>query len=334
MDQVKSNFFENQILEAIETVANGIVSKLQFDQTILCTITNDNKRKNGEYEVSNGSSTFKAFSSDTNYKKDMAVYVLVPQGDFERQKTIVGKYVDDTASAINYIPASQSIIEVAKMEIPQDEFSLLANGENKLINIIDSDWNNTNIYDCVSLKANFKTDLSKYNIINGDYGLMLTLKGYQIKSETKDGALDQTIIEMAPKFYKFSCKDMFGDPYNYNIYFDQDIVFDLSKDFADIKINHYRLDFYQNGKFSNLNGKDIPYRDTINNVDFNNNLFVKDIQMSFGYSTVDIKEEGIQIYTPDNLKYIDRLPKKNIVLKWFQKNEVGSNTAYGIIDTL
>ena len=45
MDQVKSNFFENQILEAIETVANGIVSKLQFDQTILCTITNDNKRK-------------------------------------------------------------------------------------------------------------------------------------------------------------------------------------------------------------------------------------------------------------------------------------------------
>ena len=335
MDQVKSNFFENQILEAIETVANGIVSKLQFDQTILCTITNDNKRKNGEYEVSNGSSTFKAFSSDTNYKKDMAVYVLVPQGDFERQKTIVGKYVDDTATAINYIPASQSIIEVAKMEIPQDEFSLLANGESKLINIIDSDWNNTNIYDCVSLKANFKTDLSKYNIINGDYGLMLTLKGYQVKSETKeDGTLDQTIIEMAPKFYKFSCKDMFGDPYNYNIYFDQDIVFDLSKDFADIKINHYRLDFYQNGKFSDLNGEDIPYKDIINNVDFNNNLFVKDIQMSFGYSTVDIKEEGIQIYTPDNLKYIDRLPKKNIVLKWFQKNEVGNNTAYGIIDTL
>lgn len=334
MDQVKSNFFENQILEAIQTVANGIVSKLQFDQTILCTITNDEKRKKGIYEVSNGSSTFQAFSSDTNYKKDMAVYVLVPQGDFERQKTIVGKYVDDTATAINYIPASQSIIEVAKMEIPQDEFSLLANGESKLINIIDSDWNNTNIYDCVSLKANFKTDLSKYNIIDGDYGLMLTLKGYQVKSETKDGALDQTIIEMAPKFYKFSCKDMFGDPYNYNIYFDQDIVFDLSKDFADIKINHYRLDFYQNGKFSNLNGKDIPYRDTINNVDFNNNLFVKDIQMSFGYSTVDIKEEGIQIYTPDNLKYIDRLPKKNIVLKWFQKNEVGSNTVYGIIDTL
>ena len=335
MDQVKSNFFENQILEAIETVANGIVSKLQFDQTILCTITSDNKRKNGEYEVSNGSSTFKAFSSDTNYKKDMAVYVLVPQGDFERQKTIVGKYVDDTASAINYIPASQSIIEVAKIEIPQDEFSLLANGENKLINIIDSDWNNTNIYDCVSLKANFKTDLSKYNIIDGDYGLMLTLKGYQVKSETKeDGTLDQTIIEIAPKFYKFSCKDMFGDPYNYNIYFDQDIVFDLSENFADIKINHYRLDFYQNGKFKDLSGEDIPYRDIINDVDFNNNLFVKDIQMSFGYSTVDIKEEGIQIYTPDNLKYIDRLPKKNIVLKWFQKNEVGSNTAYGIIDTL
>ena len=31
MDQVKSNFFENQILEAIETVTKGIVSKLQFD---------------------------------------------------------------------------------------------------------------------------------------------------------------------------------------------------------------------------------------------------------------------------------------------------------------
>ena len=28
MDQVKTNFYENQILEAIETVANGIVSKI------------------------------------------------------------------------------------------------------------------------------------------------------------------------------------------------------------------------------------------------------------------------------------------------------------------
>lgn len=336
MDQVKSNFFENQILEAIETVATGIVSKLQFDQTILCTITNDNKRNNGEYEVSDGSSTFKAFSSDTSYKKDMVVYVLVPQGDFERQKTIIGKYVDDTASAINYIPASQSIIEVAKIEeIPQNEFGLLANEETKLIPIKESDWDNTNIYDCVSLKANFKTDLSKYNIIDGDYGLILTLEGYQIKSETKeDGTLIQTTVKAPPKFYKFSCKDMLGDPYNYNIYFDQDIVFNLSENFADIKINHYRLDFYQDGKFKDLNGNNIPYRDNINNINFNKNLFVKDIQMSFGYSTADIKEEGIQIYTPDNLKYINRLPAKNIVLKWFQKNEIGNNTAYGIIDTI
>ena len=103
MDQVKSNFFENQILEAIETVANGIVSKIKFDQTILCTITNDEKRKKGIYEVTDGTSTFEACSNDDSYREDMIVYVLIPQGDYENQKTIIGKYVDDPSSAINYI---------------------------------------------------------------------------------------------------------------------------------------------------------------------------------------------------------------------------------------
>jgi hypothetical protein len=46
----------------------------------------------------------------------------------------------------------------------------------------------------------------------------------------------------------------------------------------------------------------------------------------------DIQEEGIKIYTPDNLKYEDRDSEKDLLLKYFIKNEIGNKTSYGIID--
>ena len=364
MDQVKSDFYASQILEAVETVAAGIVSKIKFDQTILCTIINDEKKKDGIYEVSDGSSTFTATSGDTNYSKDMVVYVLIPQGDYENQKTIVGKYVDDSGSAVNYIPDSESIIEIVtfdkdtspienvKITPPNDEdcWKLLANdrrdegADEQVISGItlfelpfeNYKWNNTNVYTCASLKAKFRTDLSQYNILKGDYGLRLTLEGYKM-NESGEAVL------ITGKPYIFSCADMYGDPYNYNTYYEHDIVFDLEEQFKDVKINNIKIEFYQDNNFIELNtSKGIPSTYSVKNnftgdIEtqlYSPNLFVKDISLSFGYTTETIKEEGIKIYTPDDLKYINRDDKKDILLKWFTKNQIGSKTAYGIVDEI
>lgn len=350
MDQVKSNFYENQILEAIETVATGIVSKMKFDQTILCTIINDERKDDGVYEVTDGTSTFTATSNDTTFSNDMSVYVLIPQGDHNNQKTIVGKYVDSSASAINYIPASESIIEIInfnetenteesqwnrinKWDSVNKHWSLLTNKETLTTIPIyeNNNWENNNIYTCASLKGKFKTNLSQYNMIRGDYGLTLTLGGYYIDENGNRQ-------NVGPHTYTFSCSEMYGDPYNYNIFYDHDLVFDLTEFFKDVKINQIKISFYQNNNFIHLSDTEgeIPISSSYSVdgifADYPDNLFVKDIELGFGYMANDIQEEGIKIYTPDNLKYEDRDSEKDLLLKYFIKNEVGNKTSYGIID--
>lgn len=330
MDQTKSNFFETQILESIETIAKGIVSKLQFDQTILCTITNDDKKKDGIYEVTDGSSTFTATTSDTTYSKDTVVYVLIPQGNYDNQKTIIGKYVDTSASAVNYIPASESIIEIVNEKFPE-EHSLLANGTNTGILINTTNWNNTNLYTCASLRAKFKTNLSQYNITQGSYGLVLLLSGYYVNEQNET-------IYVTDKPYYFNCSEMYGDPYNYNIYYEHDIVFDITDNFKEAKITNYSLGFYQLSDFIDLEGEKIPTTYKVNESDepkyYKDNLFVKDIELIFGYTTSEIKEEGIKIYTPDDLKFEKREDKKTIHLKWFTQGDVNGRSLYGVIDEL
>lgn len=339
MDQVKSNFFENQILEAIETVANGIVSKIKFDQTILCTITNDKKRKKGIYEVTDGTSTFEACSNDDSYREDMIVYVLIPQGDYENQKTIIGKYVDDTSSAINYISMMDSFISVNGSSNIQ-EYSLIANHpDRRFINIpIDVDYlKETNQYNCVGIQADFKTDLSQEHIIAGNYGLILTLYGEDVSTEQP----------IPPKSYALDCSEMYGDPYNYNFYFTQSMVFDLAKDFANTKITNAIISFYQNKNFKTLDNEELSYTysTTHTYIDENKeeqeekisrekqpNLFVKNVVLKFGYNLSDITEESIRLYSLNNTKYISRSDKKNISLKWFVKNEVEEKLPYLIID--
>lgn len=340
MDQVKSNFFENQILEAIETVANGIVSKIKFDQTILCTITNDEKRKKGIYEVTDGTSTFEACSNDDSYREDMIVYVLIPQGDYENQKTIIGKYVDDTSSAINYISMMDSFISVNGSSNIQ-EYSLIANHpDRRFINIpIDVDYlKETNQYNCVGIQADFKTDLSQEHIIAGNYGLILTLYGEDVS----------TAQPIPPKSYVLDCSEMYGDPYNYNFYFTQSMVFDLAKDFANTKITNATISFYQNKNFKTLDNEELSYTysTTHTYIDENGtgqkeeiisrekqpNLFVKNVVLKFGYNLSDITEESIRLYSLNDTKYINRSDKKNISLKWFVKNEIEEKLPYLIID--
>lgn len=338
MDQVKSNFYENQILEAIETVVNGIVSKIKFDQTILCTITNDKNRKKGIYEVTDGTSTFEACSNDDSYRKDMVVYVLIPQGDYENQKTIIGKYVDDTSSAINYISMMDSFISVEDFSNEQ-EYSLIANHpDRKFINIpIEVSLTETNQYNCVGIQADFKTDLFQEHIIAGNYGLILTLYG-------EDASTKELI---APKSYVLDCSEMYGDPYNYNFYFTQSMVFDLAKDFANTKITNATISFYQNKNFKILGNEELShtYSTTHTYIDENGdeqteeisrdkqpNLFVKNVVLKFGYNLSDITEESIRLYSLNDTKYINRSDKKNISLKWFVKNEVEERLPYLIID--
>jgi hypothetical protein len=157
--------------------------------------------------------------------------------------------VDDSSSAINYVPSSENMIKIASFEKngPEgafwtnydentEEWSLLANKEINRHKIaptkrvlFEYDWDNTNIYTCASLKAKFKTNLSDYLLKTGSYGLVLAVQGYKT-DDTGANIREQ-------EEYLFDCTEMYGDPYNYNIYFEHDIVFDLTNTLKDFKID-------------------------------------------------------------------------------------------------
>ena len=77
----KENASEN-LLTAMEVIAQSVVDGVAFDKTITCTIVDDSDKKNGRYRVTDGSSKFIAYSETKTFRNNEIVYVTIPNGDF------------------------------------------------------------------------------------------------------------------------------------------------------------------------------------------------------------------------------------------------------------
>ena len=84
-----------KLFDAMDIIAAQQVKNLQFDKTVKCSITDDSKSEQGEYTVTDGSSTFKAYSESTKYSNGASVYVNIPNGDYNNKKLITGRYDQD-----------------------------------------------------------------------------------------------------------------------------------------------------------------------------------------------------------------------------------------------
>ena len=84
-----------QFLQAVETIVDGKISSVKYDQTYIMKIKDISKKSEGKYLVSNDSMQFTAKIRDedftTYYGKGDQVYVLIPQGDFNNDKIILGR---------------------------------------------------------------------------------------------------------------------------------------------------------------------------------------------------------------------------------------------------
>lgn len=99
-----SEKYTEDLFQAIDTIIANRVSKLPYDQTIICTIENNSQAEYGKYWVKASNSTsnldakFAVFSNKTDYKVGDKVYVRIPMGDFTQQKVITGDYVVEGAA--------------------------------------------------------------------------------------------------------------------------------------------------------------------------------------------------------------------------------------------
>lgn len=311
------------ICTAIDEIVTARLQGLEYDITKQCTIMDDTYSHQGKYIVSDGTSRYEAFSTDTSFRKGNSVLVNIPNGDYSMQKTIMCRISADDTTPFNYtspmdtmLKITNNIFDNAKV-IHGENFGLLANDSNKstatkpIYSLTESAGFAG--FTRLGVTANFKSLLNGLDVTSGTYGLKLLL---YTETSTSPGVKDNAVYELS-----FNSSDMIGNPYQFESYFYQEKVFDISSINNIKQIDVY---FYQNGKFYDGNNNYIEWQyidSLLGPTRLQNNLFVDDVKIYLGYDMGAFTEETLMLYTNDDLKYhyTDDPLYKTISLRWIHK---------------
>lgn len=321
-------------------IANSSVDKVKFDSTIECTIVDATDKLIGKYKVKNESyAEFYAYSQITTYNKGDKVYVQIPKGDYNSTKFIVGKKTDKNEDKpYNFVNPFNTFIDltgnffVAK-DNNKEVWSILANGNEKEIEITPNGGitftDEQQGFTRLGLRADFRAWLETLGVISGNYGLKLNI--YGIKDDTADNIkkIENSIknngeIPLIASI-DLDTNDMYGNPYNFEGYYSQEIVIDTS---AVAKIYNIKIFLYQKNNFKDSNNDLISYANDFNMSIPPNNIFVKDIYMGLGISADEIENEYVRLYSLDGSTYViddkGQIDSKAIRLKWVHFDEDGN----------
>ena len=315
-----NNYAEN-MFSAIDLIVQERIKGLQFDKTIVCSV--EENKGDGLYLVSDGTSTFEAYSEIMSYPVGMQVNVLLPQGDYNNQKTITGRYISNSNEITNvkYMRPFDNCLDITGNEAVQDEeIGLLANDNNKKTEIVI--WTKTYNRDIegftrMGVSADFYAALSEFSPIAGSYGLHI-----HIDHETIDGSKPQKDLYL-------DSSDMYGNPYYFDTYFKQEKVFDISNM---RNIGTITVSFYQEGNFKKYTNNNenqteqIPHTHEFLGEQKRNrdNLKVNNLYLFFGYDADDFAEDTVLLFSKDSLKYNiedgKEKSKKLLQLRWVRSN--------------
>lgn len=134
MAQDNSNIeMAENLFKAIDIITTKRLEQIKFDKTLTCQIVDASNKDKGLYVVSDGMTEFLAYSENSSYTEDTWVYVVVPNGDFDEQKIIVGKYVADNTEYATYQNPLNTYLDITGnlIDHPEDTFGLIANNVDK-----------------------------------------------------------------------------------------------------------------------------------------------------------------------------------------------------------
>ena len=94
IENEKLSFVFGHVLDLAETIVNSLnqtvvetlknSEELKFDKTVTGKIIDNSKANIGEYTIKEGVVEYIAYSENTSYKIDDAVYVTIPNGDYSQ----------------------------------------------------------------------------------------------------------------------------------------------------------------------------------------------------------------------------------------------------------
>lgn len=324
-DTTKINNVQENLIKAMGIISAQSLKEVSFDKTIVCTIKDDKDKKEGKYTVSDGTTIFTAYSSDTSYHSGAAVYVTIPEGDYNNQKIIIGKKTATTNTPYVIEQPFDTIFDLTGnlYELPEgatDEYGLTANAPNNHTTIAEINDLELSDYSKLGLKASFRTYLSE--AIKGKYGLQLAIT---FKSDNGQERIES---------FELNNSEMFGNSYNFETYYEQQEVVNIENLGIITKI---RVDLYQNRDFYN---KDTQYLKCstdgyktdseklpiIGDDGFyipdgemlGNNIFVKDLFICAGDDASKFVTDYVELYTKGSKHYnkSDEKQEKTVDMRW------------------
>lgn len=293
-----------KLFEAMTILIDKKLESVKFDETIRATIEDISNADSGEYIVTTGSAKFKAYSTETKYKKDDAVLVTIPQGNYDNQKIIIGKQVDDMNTPMIYKSPFEEIIDITTNLISgEHSWSFWANGDQYVwndgassitINAEDGiEINNLyhKGYTVIGLQGQFSTWLNEYDTIQGNYGLIAEVTFQE--EETGDTFYN---------YFTLDSDEFFGDVYNFETYYTQEAIFDISE-FIDYPIVKVKVMPYQRNNFLSLSGDRVPAPEDDDFSTINPNIFIKDPYICLGAFAKDFNSDTAEVLLDGSPRY-------------------------------
>ena len=275
------NNYEDNILKAIETIVDSSIAKTDYDRTIQATIIKIIDKALGQYNVKYQDSYFDAFTADTavEYLEGTNVYILVPNGDMSKDKTILGAVDGYRVQGVTAITDADASDPVGYNCVNGDTiFELCSYTQEQSIILYDKDDNIDLIgLDNTALKnfllsssylvagASFRTNLPGEQKLKGNYGIIFEL-----------GFKTQVTDEIVFKKFIVDINRMSGNPYN---------LISVTPQLGYFEIDGENFEYVNN---ITIFEKDFPNQA----VDKDNDIFISELQI-FGANRISEEEYNV-----------------------------------------
>ena len=314
-------------MSSSEQIAENMLTAMQIiaesqpnnnDITIDGFIVDASRAKEGMYIVGSGYSQFTAYAS-TIYKENDDVYILIPGGDYNNTKLIVGRRMTEGSGAYNVIDELEDMVFFHDSNSSLIEFSGKSLGiqanNSSVQEILIGTWEGS--YAGVSklgLAPTFTSYLKPLGIVNGNYGIRLLITD-------NTGAVEKV---------EFDSSEYFGSPYNYIYSTRLTRVYELATTKTITKIEAY---LYQKNNFVNFNEEWVAPKDT------DKNIFLMKFFIGVGAAKSEIMASRCMIattsgsntyYSPEYAETLESNPaiekRFNETIDWLLKEACENNS--------
>ena len=277
---------QDSILKAIDAITKTRIDKLQLDKTVTAEIIKCTNALSREYKCSYNGGNITAYAAEgATYTNGQSVYVLIPQSDMTKRKTIVGvssakeddgniSFVSSALSDYNLIGKNvindkKNIQPVGLHSYKKEEYFLLYDyatrndSSRNYVNIeIEELNNNLKQAEALMIEASFQTRLPKAHKLSQDgvYGLQFVLAFADRDKTDENGKPAIKYIS-----YVIDSNNMTGNPFRFSSWSEQYQIYPIDiENFLYIdSILFYEKDFIEKDNINMANswGADIFLKD-------------------------------------------------------------------------